>query len=92
MEIPDQVVTVRVSRELLAQMTQGWSPPVQVMITGNAAAGWDMIARTHMLYRPDDVEIVITHQPDCPCADAKRDHDDAVLLRCVAGYQVHLPR
>lgn len=44
---PDQIVTVHVARELLTQMRQGWSPPVEVMITGSEVTGWDMIARTH---------------------------------------------
>lgn len=54
-------VTVQVSRELLAQMTQGWSPPVQVRIEPPAVAGGhhEMVARTHEC-SPDDALI---HSP-----------------------------
>lgn len=41
-------VTVLVSTELLAELTDEWSPPVQVQITRTSGGtGYEMICRTH---------------------------------------------
>ena len=41
-----EVVTVEASPELLAQMEDQWSPPVQVRVT-RCNLGWEMTFRTH---------------------------------------------
>jgi hypothetical protein len=43
----EKFVTVEVSTELLAQLQDGWTPPVHVRI-GPIADGYTMTAKTHM--------------------------------------------
>lgn len=46
---PDQLVTVQMSAELLEQLGEGWSPPVQIRVDPPVEPGthWIMSTRTH---------------------------------------------
>lgn len=52
-------VTVLVSPELIAQMKDDWSPPVQVQIieTPGVGTGWELVARR--IYAPDGAELQV---------------------------------
>ena len=50
MDLEDQAVTVKVSRELLPELND-WSPPVQVRVD-RIGDDYDLIARTHQCAEP----------------------------------------
>lgn len=45
LEIPDQKVWIRASREILEQLRSGWSPAVRVRAIPNADGSWEMSFR-----------------------------------------------
>jgi hypothetical protein len=46
-ELATETVTLKASPELLTQLMEGWSPPVQVRVirTPGVGTGWEMEAR-----------------------------------------------
>lgn len=45
-EQPTEDVTIKMSPEMIKQMQEDWSPPVQVRLERCAEHGWEMVART----------------------------------------------
>lgn len=72
--MPD-AVTVLVSTELLAQLTDEWSPPVQIHVdkTPGIGSGYEMICRTHTCNPPTCPRCLGTGTTDAlspkPCPD-----------------------
>lgn len=95
LNMPD-AVTVLVSTELLAQLTDEWSPPVQIHVnkTPGIGSGYEMICRTHTC---DPAAVAVVHGGvDAEAyariwnegyAEARRQEDEASYPLCTTAAQ-----